>query len=59
MMYLKLAQDYSFAHNDDLVFSNLYTGFREFNGIYDSVWKTLAYLYGVDIANKLEAESGF
>ena len=44
MKYLKLALDYTEARNDDNWFRNLYTCFREYNGVNDSVWKTLSYL---------------
>jgi len=57
MKYLKLALDYTEARNDDNWFRNLYTCFREYNGVNDSVWKTLSYLYSNDIANQLQQEA--
>ena len=54
MDYLLRAQNYCLARGDDNWFANLYTGFREFNDIKDSVWKTLSYLYSNEIADKLE-----
>jgi hypothetical protein len=54
MDFLKRAQDYAAARGDENWFSNLYTGFREYNGVSDSVWKTLSYLYDNDTANLLQ-----
>ena len=53
MKYLILATKYTTERNDDFWFKNLYTGFREYNGIRDSVWKSLSYLYGNKIADEL------
>jgi hypothetical protein len=54
MDFLKRAQDYADARGDDNYFRNLYTGFREYNNVNDSVWKTLSYLYDNETANLLE-----
>ena len=54
MNYLKRAQDYAEVRGDDNYFRNLYTGFREYNSVNDSVWKTLSYLYDNETANLLE-----
>jgi len=32
----------------------LYTQFRNFNNVTDSVWKTLSYLYSDEVADLLE-----
>ena len=54
MDYLKRAERYAEARGDDMWFKNLYTGFRQYNGVTDSVWKTLNYLYGSETATELE-----
>lgn len=54
MGFLKRAQDYTEARGDEMYFKNLYTGFREFNNVEDSVWKTLSYLYDNDTAELLK-----
>jgi hypothetical protein len=53
MDYLIIAEKYAEAHDDEMWFKNLYTGFREYNSVNDSVWKTLSYLYGSRVANML------
>jgi hypothetical protein len=53
MDFLIRAELYAEAHGDEMRFKNLYTGFREYNGVADSVWKTLSYLYGSRVANLL------
>jgi len=57
MDYLKLAQEYACQHGDDNWFCNLYTGFRAYNNVTDSVWKTLSYLYGNDLADQLQKQN--
>ena len=52
--FLKRAERYTEARGDEMYFKNLYTGFREYNNVEDSIWKTLSYLYDVDTANMLE-----
>lgn len=54
MEFLKRAERYAEARGDELCFKNLYQGFRAFNGVTDSVWKTLSYLYGNTVADLLE-----
>jgi len=54
MRYLKIAQDFAEASGDEFWFANLYTGFREYYSVADSVWKTLSYLYGNAVADELE-----
>jgi hypothetical protein len=57
MDFLTRAENFARANGDEEWFkNNLYTDFREYNNVNDSVWKTLAYLYGAEIANQLEAE---
>jgi hypothetical protein len=52
--FLKRAESYAAARGDDMYFKNLYTGFREYNNVDDSVWKTLSYLYDADTAQLLK-----
>ena len=52
--FLKRAEAYTEARGDDMYFKNLYTGFREYNNVDDSVWKTLSYLYDADTAQLLK-----
>ena len=54
MEFLKRAERYAEARGDEFWFKNLYTGFREYNGVTDSVWKALSYLYGDYTADLLE-----
>lgn len=51
--FLDRAERYCLARGDELWFKNLYTGFREYNGVEDSVWKTLSYLYSNEVADLL------
>ena len=51
--YLERAERYCEARGDDMFFKNLYTSFREYNGVEDSVWKTLSYLYSNSVADLL------
>lgn len=51
--FLDRAERYCLARGDELWFKNLYTGFREYNGVEDSVWKTLSYLYSNHVADLL------
>lgn len=53
MKYLIQAVLYCEARNDDMWFRNLYTQFREYNDVNDSVWKTLSYLYNNSVADQL------
>ena len=54
MEFLKRAERYAEARGDEFWFKNLYTGCREYNGVTDSVWKALSYLYGDYTADLLE-----
>jgi len=54
MDFLKRAERYAEARGDEFWFKNLYTGYRQYNGVTDSVWKTLAYLYSNEVADLLE-----
>lgn len=53
MDYLKRAEAYAEAHGDESSFKDLFVCFRAFNNVEDSVWKTLAYLYGNESADLL------
>ncbi len=54
MEFLKRAERYAEARGDEQYFKNLYVGFRQFNNVRDSVWKTLSYLYGNYSADLVE-----
>jgi hypothetical protein len=54
--YLIRAELYAEARGDEMSFKNLYIGFREYNGVTDSVWKTLSYLYSNQVADMLEVQ---
>lgn len=54
MDYLKRAERYCEARGDENWFRNLYTGYRQYYSVSDSVWKTLSYLYGIETATRLE-----
>mgnify|MGYP003325314947 CR=1 FL=1 len=56
MEFFKRAEKYAEARGDEFWFKNLYTDYREYNGITDSVWKTLSYLYDDETANMLESQ---
>lgn len=56
MEFLKRAQAYAEAHGDENWFANLYTSFRQYNTVSDSVWKTLSYLYSNETADLLESQ---
>lgn len=56
MEFLKLAEQYAEVRGDDMWFKDVYTQLREFHNVNDSVWKTLSYLYGSYIADRLELE---
>lgn len=48
---LKRAERYTEARGDGLYFKNLYTDFRVYNNVEDSVWKSLTYLYDNETAD--------
>lgn len=54
MEFLKRAERYAEARGDLQYFKNLYEGFRQYNGVTDSTWKALSYLYGNYSADLLE-----
>jgi hypothetical protein len=54
MNFLIRAEKYAEENGDEMWFKNIYTRFREYNGVADSVRLTLSYLYGYDVANLLE-----
>lgn len=54
MDFLIRAEKYTEARGDEFWFKNLYTSYREYNNVADSVWKTLAYLYSEETADLLE-----
>ena len=49
--FLRRAERYCEARGDENWFKNLYSGFREYNNVEDSVWKTLSYLYDNETAD--------
>jgi len=57
MEFLKRAERYAEARGDEFWFKNLYTGFRQYNDVNDSVWKTLSYLYGKKVADEIEDQA--
>ena len=54
MEFLKRAERYAEARGDEYWFADIYSRYREYNGVTDSVWKTLSYLYGDSVADQLE-----
>lgn len=54
MLYLKLAQMYCEEREDGAAFRNIYEGFRLYNGVRESISKTLIYLYDTDVARELQ-----
>ena len=54
MDFLIRAERYAQARGDDAFFAWIYSNHRESHGITDSVWKSLSYLYGDDVAHGLE-----
>lgn len=54
MDFLIRAERYAEARGDEYWFKNLYTSYREYNNVADSVWKTLSYLYSNETADLLE-----
>ena len=56
MEYLKRAEQYAEARGDEFWFKNLYTQFRDYNNVTDSIWKTLSYLYSNEVADQLKTQ---
>ena len=54
MKYLIRAEEYALSNGDEMYFKYLYTGFREYYNVKDSVWKTLNHLYSNEIADMIE-----
>ena len=54
MDFLIRAEKYAEERGDDLWFKNLYTGFRQYNDVEESVWKTLSYLYSNQVADNIQ-----
>jgi hypothetical protein len=54
MKFLQRAERYAEARGDEFYFKDLYSSFRQYNGVTDSVWKTLSYLYSNEVADLLE-----
>ena len=54
MNYLKIAENYAMTQGDEYWFKEIYTNYRQYNDVAQSVWMTLCYLYGSNVANKLE-----
>lgn len=57
MNYLKIAENYAMDQGDEYWFKQIYTNYRQYDNVAQSVWMTLVYLYGSDVANKLKDES--
>lgn len=55
--YLIDAQNYALNRGDDDLFCEVYGNYREFMSIQDSVYFSLAYLYGHDTARMIENNS--
>ena len=56
MDYLIRAELYCAARGDEFYFKNLYNGFRQYNSVTESVWKTLSYLYNNETADLVECQ---
>ncbi len=56
MDFLIRAEKYTKARGDDVFFKWIYSNHREYNNVADSVWKSLSYLYGNDVADMLEVQ---
>ena len=57
MDFLKQAQEYAEAHGHGLEFNHHYGMFRDEYSVRDSVWKTLSWLYGYDVADNVESDA--
>ena len=55
MDFLKRAEEFCETRGDEYWFKHIYSGYREFNTVVDSVWHTLVYLYNEKTANDLES----
>ena len=54
MQYLIRAETYAAARNDENFFKDLYTRYREYYNVEDSVWCALTWLYDEDVAKLLK-----
>lgn len=54
MAYLKRAQDYCAARDDDNWFCEVYANYREFYNVVDSVFCALSWLYDEEVAKLLK-----
>jgi hypothetical protein len=54
MAYLKRAQDYCAARDDDNWFNHVYANYREYYNVVDSVFYTLSWLYDEEVAKLLK-----
>ena len=54
MAYLKRAQDYCAARDDDNWFNHVYANYREYYNVVDSIFYTLSWLYDEEVAKLLK-----
>lgn len=54
MEFLKRAEQYAAAQGDTDWFNHYYTKYREYHNVSESVWRTLSWIYGDDVAKQLE-----
>ena len=54
MDFLKRAEEYALTQGDENWFKQYYTKYRESYGVHLSVWSTLVWLYGEELANSLD-----
>jgi len=54
MGFLQRAERYTEARGDDYWFKEVYTHYRNYHNIEDSIWKALTYLYDEDSADLLK-----
>lgn len=57
LKFLAAAQEYALHRGDDDMFCELYCNYRPNEDIQESTWLTLSYLYGNEVADKIERES--
>ena len=56
MDFLIRAEKYAETRGDENWFKEIYSEFRLYNDVTESVWKTLSYLYDDDLADLLEEQ---
>ena len=54
MDFLIRAEKYAINHGDAIWFKKIYNDYRSWNSVEIAVWKTLAHLYGNEVANRLQ-----